>query len=62
MVKYGGDITHDWTDGANIEVPEVGIRINAEIVVSHITTAYDGSRVVSDKRLVVHSIVDSIQV
>ena len=62
MIEHAGGLPHHRSARDNVHVAEVELLIDFEIVVADVATADDRDRVVHHEELVVHAVVDAIEV
>ena len=62
MIEHAGGLPHHRSARDDVHVAEVDLLIDFEIVVADVATADDRDRVVHDEELVVHAVVDAIEV
>ncbi len=62
MIEHAGGLPHHRSSRDDIQVAEVDLLMDLEIVVADVATTNDHDRVVHDKELVVHAVVNAIEV
>ena len=62
MIEHAGGLPHHRSARDDIQVAEVDLLMDLEIVVADVAATDDRDRVVHDEELVVHAVIDAIEV
>ena len=61
-VEHLRQIPDDGADRSNVQIAKVGLGVHLEVGVAHVAPADDGQGVVHHHQLVVHAVIDAIEV
>ena len=62
VIKVLADFRNDLTKTDQFQIAKIGLLVNAKVVVSHVAATNDGQAIVHDDRLIVHTVVDAVEV
>ena len=60
-VKHRTDLLNARPPKQEFEIPKVGLRVEAEILISDVSTADDSHLVIDDHCLIVHAVIETIE-